>query len=459
MTEKNEFVQQLKMTPAVPLDGTPFMGVVSFDGSVVPYEYTGWRDEIGSWIESAYLGTSISESFVYSLKGPDVVDFCKAYFVNDFDKFPVGRGKHGIMCNEKGNIMMDGVIMRTAEDEFVTIWIWPYVEYALAHSKGKYNVTGTNLTGQMFLYQIAGPTSLDILEKATGENLRDIEFVHFKMAKIAGHDVRIFRLGMAGTLSYEVHGDMQNAHDVYKAIWEAGKDEYGLKKIGYQTYMMNHTENGYAQYLLSFNYDWAEDQEYINWIMQNYPWMAGKVQQPTVKGSMNDPKGLLRNPYEIGLGMMVNFNHDFVGKEALAKIKNSNHRVMVTLEWNGDDIGDVFASQFRDDIPYQNMDKPNDYFMFDSFAPEFVYSQDQVLVNGKLVGLSTGRQRVEHYHRMISICSIDPEYAEVGQEVTILWGEPGTRQKEIRGKVTKFPYLKETLNRDIDVSKISSKVK
>ena len=35
----------------------------------------------------------------------------------------VGGFRHGIMCDEQGRIMMDGVVMRIAADEFYTCWL------------------------------------------------------------------------------------------------------------------------------------------------------------------------------------------------------------------------------------------------------------------------------------------------------------------------------------------------
>ncbi|MCR4436364.1 MAG: aminomethyl transferase family protein [Clostridiales bacterium] len=441
----------LELTPTVPVGDDSFMGIVSPYEPVIPFEYTGWRDEVNAWVDGSYLGTSISISFTYSVKGPEARDFFKKYFVNDFDNFPVGKAKHGIMCYENGKIMSDGVILRIAEDEYYTVWLWPYIQYALETSK--FDAVGTLLTGQVYLFQVAGPTSLQILEKATGENLHDIQFLHHRMSKIAGHDVRILRLGMAGTLAYEVHGKMEDAHDVYNAIWEAGKGEYKMKKLGYQAYMLNHTEDGYPQATYHFDYAYHDDKDFIAWLKKD-PMLAFYTAKPTLLGSIgNDHESFYRNPIELGWGGMINFNHDFVGKEALAEMKKNPKRQMVTLEWNAEDIGDVFASQFRDDVPYKNMDKPNDYYNFD-LSSGFTYHADKVLVNGKFVGISSGRARCEHYHRMISLCSIDTEYAKIGQEVTVVWGEPGTRQKEIRATVARFPYLQAELNKHVDVSKI-----
>jgi len=48
----------------------------------------------------------------------------------------------------------------------------------------------------------------------------------------------------------------------------------------------------------------------------------------------------------------------------------------------------------------------------------------------------------------------DVEYSTLGTDVVVLWGDPGTRQKEIRAKVARFPYLDQDRNENLDVSAI-----
>jgi len=50
---------------------------------------------------------------------------------------------------------------------------------------------------------------------------------------------------------------------------------------------------------------------------------------------------------------------------------------------------------------------------------------------------------------MLSLCVIDVDCSEVGTDVTVIWGEPGKPQKEIRALVAAAPYKKD--NRRIDI--------
>jgi hypothetical protein len=55
---------------------------------------------------------------------------------------------------------------------------------------------------------------------------------------------------------------------------------------------------------------------------------------------------------------------------------------------------------------------------------------------------------------MISICTIDEDYAVEGTEAEVLWGNPGTYQMRLRATVTLMPYIKENRNNNFDVESI-----
>ena len=106
------------------------------------------------------------------------------------------------------------------------------------------------------LLQLGGPRSLEVLETATGECLHDLKFARHRDSTIRGLDVRITRMGMAGTLAYEVHGDTKDALTLYDAVLAAG-EPFGLIKLGWRAYQMNHTENGFPQSFVHFPVPWG----------------------------------------------------------------------------------------------------------------------------------------------------------------------------------------------------------
>ena len=167
----------------------------------------------------------------------------------------------------------------------------------------------------------------------------------------------------------------------------------------------------------------------------------------------NDIHDYYRNPLELGWDHMVKFDHDFVGRAALEKLAQTGHRKMVTLEWNPEDIMKVFASFFEQgEEPYDDMPFPLN--LGDLGPAENRYQNHKVLADGKTVGVSMWRTYTLYYRKTISLCSIDPELAQEGTEVKVLWGQLDGRQLEIRAKVSRFPYLDLVPNKDFDMESI-----
>ncbi|TYC83746.1 hypothetical protein [Acetobacterium wieringae] len=59
---------------------------------------------------------------------------------------------------------------------------------------------------------------MEVLETATAECLHDLRFGRHRMSCIDTMDDRVCRVGMAGTLAYEVHCHSKVARPVYDAI-------------------------------------------------------------------------------------------------------------------------------------------------------------------------------------------------------------------------------------------------
>jgi vanillate/3-O-methylgallate O-demethylase len=145
-------------------------------------------------------------------------------------------------------------------------------------------------------------------------------------------------------------------------------------------------------------------------------------------------------PYEIGYGPFIKFDHDFIGRSALEKMQNNNHRRKVTLAWNSEDVVDAFASMFRkgDNVKYMELPLSN-------YANS---NYDAVMGGDKVIGLSMFSGYSYNERSMLSLATVDSD-VEVGTEVDLLWGEkPNTAkttvepstQTRIRARVSPVPY-------------------
>jgi glycine cleavage system aminomethyltransferase T len=446
-------------TPFVPYDPVVQFHETAawcFGGDAEAWEYTGWRDEVLAATTTVSLHGHLNPSPTLRLTGPDALAFLSSVCVNSLATFRVGASRHAIMTDEQGRVAAHGMLLRLAEDDFVTYWLSPYLGYRLAQ-RPDLDVTAEDLTGRVFLFQLSGPRSLEVLEGAAEENLHDIRFLRHRLASIAGAEVRVIRIGMSGTLAYEVHGPVEHAIPVYEALMAAG-EEYGIRKMGVQAYMCQHTQGGFGQMYYHFPLPWGEDENLQAFFAGlGFPPIGKDLRLHGSAGTDMDRR--YRTPYELGWGHMVKFDHDFIGREALEREAAEAASTMVTLVWDPEDVAEVYLSQFRKGAEHPYMNMPN-HFMYEVGDRQHQQSlwADRVLVNGRDVGTSSGRCFSVHSGEMLSLATVETAVAEEGTEVVVLWGDPGTRQKEIRATVARFPYLVDPVrNEKFDVSVIPSK--
>ncbi len=421
-----------------------------------PLEYDGYAPEVLATKRTASLGTSLNgNSPVYDVVGPDALEFLRSVCVNSFRNFEVGQIRHGILCDEQGRILADGVIARIEEDVYRTYWLAPAIAYRLEQSG--LDVHGEDRTFSEFFFQIAGPRSLEILEAASGDDLHDIRFARHRMSAIAGAPVRVLRLGMAGGLAYEVHGDPADAEAVYRAIWEAGQP-YGMVKQGRMSYVMQHTEAGFPNINMHYPMPWYED-EGLGAFYDQHPMHNFYNKYRELVGSVGDDlQARYVTPFQVGWGGLVDFGHDFIGRQALQREAEQDRWAAVTLVWDADDVADIVASQYRgEDVePYDAIEeRAVDIYFNMTTRRGFVYHADWVLdADGQRIGTSAVRIKSVHYRRMISLGFIDRRHAAEGTQLAVLWGRPGTPQKRVRVTVARLPYYDLPNNNAIDVESI-----
>src|SRR3954467_11410820 len=66
-------------------------------------------------------------------------------------------------------------------------------------------------------------------------------------------------------------------------------------------------------------------------------------------------------PYELDYGRIIGFDHDFIGREALEKMKAGGppeRPKKVTFVWNGDDTGAAYASFFKPGLGAKHISLP-----------------------------------------------------------------------------------------------------
>lgn len=416
-------------------------------------ESTNWMDIQMSWKETCYIG---KWDFMPDLhvSGPDALDLFSDLSVNTFENFPIGKAKQLVMCSNDGKVIGDGVIMRVGEDEFQYQNVASWTKY---HAEtGDYDVDAE--IRDSFLYQIQGPNALKVLQKVTDTDLTEIDFMHFDDVEIAGRTVQCLRQGMSGEIGFELHGPREWGQEIFDLILEEGQ-EYGIRHLVGRTRIINHLESSFPTagiHYLPAIYDddladyreWAvnfdEGRDWAPW--QNFNWGYA------IEGSFDgdDISDWYVTPVELGWERNIKFDHDFIGREALEEEVETPSRSIVTLEWDDDDVAEVFESILHPGDHYKFMELP--------YTPVRTVAADEVLKDGERIGYTSGRGYSYYFRQMISLAVIDIEQSEPGTEVTVVWGEgkePLSQSvqphvpKEISATVANAPYKEDRRRGDL----------
>lgn len=432
----HDYAQLNPLIPPAPAVSTWTRFIFQFE----PYEFTGWVDESKSWKETAYIGDWSPLPNKIVVKGPDAVRFFQDISVNSFASFVPGQAKHCIQCADDGKVMCEGVLMHLGPEE-VKFTSGPIYWAGYQFEKGRYDAEFTQHGHDHFIIQIQGPAAIHILEKASGERQRDYGFMRLRKTQVAGIPVWSVRQGMSGELGFELHGEARHAQQVHQALLEAGA-AFNVRRLGGRTKMVNHAEACFPTPVVDFMPALRSDAGFMEYLQARHPDALMMLHMPTAGSEpITDQRQLYRDPTEMGWIKNIKFDHDFIGRSALERVVAAPKRKMVTLLWHPEDVTDVFASLFRGEEPYDVMELPR------ALMDRFII--DRVLKDDKPVGVATSRCYSYHFRKMISLCSIDLAHAEPGEEVVVLWGAEGGRQKRIRATVAPAPYKQD--NRKVDV--------
>lgn len=419
---------------------------------VVPAEFSNWRDEQWAWRNTAVLFDQSHHMVDLYIEGKDSLKLLSNLAINSFANFPVNRAKQFVPVSYDGYVIGDGILFHLEQNRLVYVGRAPSANWILFHAAtGGYDVQvthddrspgnpkGNAVNRISYRFQIQGPNAWKVIEKLNGGPVPEIKFFFMGEIKIGGRTVRALRHGMAGAPGLEIWGPYEEREEVRETIVEAGK-EFGLRQVGSRAYATNTLESGWIPSPLPAVYTGEKMKAYREWLPANSYEATGGLAGSFVSSNIED---YYVNPYEIGYGPFVKFDHEFIGREALEKISKEPQRKKVTFAWNAEDVTKVFASMFEQGDHYKYIDLPLSNYASASF--------DKVEFGGKIVGASMFAGYSYNERSMLSLGIVDPDVA-IGTEVELFWGEEagGTKkitvephkQLPIRAIVSPVPYSK-----------------
>ncbi|AII86395.1 vanillate/3-O-methylgallate O-demethylase [Planktomarina temperata] len=423
---------------------------------VVAPEYTNWRNEQAAWRKSAVLFDQTHHMDELIVEGPDAEAFLAYVGINAFGNFDLNRAKHFVPVTPAGHVIGDMIIFRERMDKFILVGRAPtanWVKFQAAIGTWKVRLfhdprSNSRPDGERVLrthhrFQIQGPDAPAIFEKINGGPVADIPFFHVDWINVGSKKVQALRHGMAGAPGLEIWGPYDDKHYIQSTIQQAARDiGVDLVQVGSRAYSTNTLESGWIPSPLPGIYTGdGMMQEYRDWLGADSYEAAGSIGGSFVSKEISD---YYVNPFELGYGFYIGWKKEnFIGKDALLKLKDAPNRQKVTFEWNREDVLKVIASGLEQGTPFKWIDFPQ---------PNYASSSaDMVMQGDKMVGMSmfNGYSYNERCFLSLGVVAAD---VNIGDVLTLKWGEPETtgktstephQQTEIRVRVSATPYAKD----------------
>ena len=238
----------------------------------------------------------ISNFAKYRVAGPGAEDWLNAMFANRMPR-EVGRSCLTPLIGVRGGIAGDFTVTRLGEEEFWIIGSGMAERYHQRFFDALPLPDGTSfetLTHRICGFNVAGPSSRDMLQRMTNCSLAsdDFRFMRSKRITLSGINVMALRVSFTGDLGWELHCDQEDQIKLYEALMAEGA-KIGAGPVGSRALMSLRLEKGYGS--------WGREYSPEYW------------------------------PQEVGLDRLVKCDKDFMNRDSYLRVKDNVPREVLSL--------------------------------------------------------------------------------------------------------------------------------
>lgn len=362
------FGTQIRQSPY--FDATVRWGAQGFsvyNHMYIPRDFGDPEQNFWNLVNDAILCDVAVERQV-EITGPDAAKFVQMLTPRDLSGMAVGQCKYVLITNAEGGIPNDPILLRLAENHF---WISLADSDILLWAQGVAVHSGLDVSicePDVSPLQLQGPKSGLIMQELFGEEIMDLKYYWLREVDLDGIPLIVSRTGWSSELGYEIYlRDGSRGDALWERIMAAGM-EFGLKPG--HTSSIRRIEGG----MLSYHAD----------------------------------ADIHTNPYELGLGRLVNLDieADFIGKAALQRIKDQGPARQ--------QIGLI--------IDCEPLTGPNTTFW-------------AINMDGETIGKVTSAVYSPRLERNIALAMVATEHANIGAEVEVV-----TKSGPVRATIVERPF-------------------
>lgn len=274
-------MEQLKLTPLNTEHRRLHALMAPFGGWDMPIQYEGIIAEHLSCREQAAL-FDICHMGEFIFEGDILADGLEDVFTFSVVTIPIGRSRYGFLLNESGGIIDDLIVFRLAADKVMIV-------VNAATTANDFTVIKSRLTGGTLAditaatgkIDLQGPFSRDVLERFFDPASCNLPYFKFTTTTLLGVEMIVSRTGYTGELGFEIFLPAAKTAE----LWHLFLSDDRVKPAGLGSRDLLRLEVGYSLY----GNDLSEE----------------------------------ISPLEAGLEGFVNFDKNFIGKDALLSQKEN----------------------------------------------------------------------------------------------------------------------------------------
>ena len=339
-------------------------------------EVTNTRENMGL-LDASTLGKLI-------VKGPDAGWFLDMLYTNMMSTLKVGKCRYGLMCNDNGFLIDDGVVARIDEDTWLCHTTTGGAESIHAHMEEwlqtewwDKQVYVANVTEQYAQIAVVGPNGRKALEKLGGMDVSKeaLGFMEWADGLIGGFNVRVYRISFSGELSYEIAVDAGQGQAFWDALMAVGAD-LGVMPYGTECLHILRAEKGFIMIgdetdgtviPQDLNLHWAlskKKEDYLGKRAHQRSHMADPNRWKLVGLETTDGSTLPDGAYAVGAGNNANGQRNMIGRVtssyhsptlgkgiAMGLVHNGPDRMGEVLEFPSTD-GKTYSARIVDPVFY-----------------------------------------------------------------------------------------------------------
>ncbi len=188
------------------------------------------------------------------VQGSDAREFLSRIYTNAWMKLAPGSCRYGLMCNEKGMIIDDGVSTCINDNHFIMTTttggaasVYSALEMWLQTEWSDLDVHLNSVTDQYSTVAVVGPNARKLMKLLCQDvdfERENFKFMQWRPGVVCGVDARIMRISFSGELAYEINVEANYGRYIWDQVAIAG-EKWNITPYGTESMHVLRAEKGY----------------------------------------------------------------------------------------------------------------------------------------------------------------------------------------------------------------------